>query len=36
MRLDALTQPGWEDVAVYFCERDMTYRTAKLIVVAIL
>jgi hypothetical protein len=29
---DELTQPGWEDTADYFCERDKKYATAKLTV----
>jgi len=30
MKLDELTQPGWEDAADYFCERDKKYGTAEL------
>jgi len=30
MKLDQLTQPGWEDAADYFGERDKKYGTAKL------
>jgi len=30
MKLDELTQPGWEDTADYFCERDEKYGTAEL------
>jgi len=30
MKFDKLTQPGWEDAADYFCERDMTYGTTEL------
>jgi hypothetical protein len=35
MRLDELTQPGWGDAANYFCERDMRYGTAELMVPAV-
>jgi hypothetical protein len=35
MRLDELTQPGCGDVANYFRERDMKYRTAELNVPAV-
>jgi hypothetical protein len=28
MKLDELTQPGWEDVADYFCEQDKMYGTS--------
>jgi hypothetical protein len=35
MRLDELTQPGWEDAANYFRETDMKYGTAKLKVPAV-
>jgi hypothetical protein len=28
MKLDELTQPGWEDAANYFCEQDKKYGTA--------
>ena len=30
MKLDELTQPGWEDAADYFRERDKKYGTAEL------
>jgi hypothetical protein len=30
MKLDELTQPGWEDAADYFSEQDKKYGTAKL------
>ena len=29
MKLDELTQPGWEDAADYFRERDKTYGTTE-------
>jgi len=29
MKPDELTQPGWEDAADYFCERDKKYGTAE-------
>jgi len=29
MKRDKLMQPGWGDVADYFCERDMKYRTTE-------
>jgi hypothetical protein len=29
MKLDKLTQPGWEDAANYFCERDKKYGTSE-------
>ena len=35
MKLDKLTQPGWEDAADYFCEQDKKYGTTKLRVAAI-
>jgi len=35
MRFDELTQPGWEDAADYFRERDMKYGTAELKVPAV-
>jgi len=35
MKLDELTQPGWEDVADNFRERDKKYSTSKLRVLAI-
>jgi len=28
MTLDKLTQPGWEDTAVYLCEREKKYGTS--------
>jgi len=34
-RLDELTQPGWEDAADYFCDRDMKNGTAELRVPAV-
>jgi len=34
IKLDELTQPGWEDAADYFHERDMKYGTSELIVPA--
>jgi hypothetical protein len=30
VKLDELTQPGWEDAADYFCEQDKKYGTAEL------
>jgi len=30
MKLDELTQPGWEDVANYFHDRDKKYGTSKI------
>jgi len=30
MKLDELTQPGWEDAANYFCEEDKKYSTFEL------
>ena len=30
MKLDELTQPGWEDAVDYFCERDEKYGTTEL------
>jgi len=30
MKLDELTQPGWEDAADYLCERDKKYGTCEL------
>jgi len=35
VKLDQLTQPGWEDVADYLCERDKQYGTTELRVLAI-
>jgi len=35
MKLDELTQPGWEDAANYFRERDKKYGTTKLRVLAV-
>jgi len=35
MQHDELTQPGWEDTAGYFCERDMKYGTCELRVTAV-
>jgi len=35
MKLDKLTQLGWEDTAVYFCERDKKYGTSELRVPAV-
>jgi len=35
MRLDELTQPGWEDAEDYFRERDMQYGTTELKVPAV-
>jgi len=35
MKLDELTQPGWEDAANYFCERDKKYGTTELMVPAV-
>ena len=29
MKLDELTQPGWEEAADYFCTRDKQYGTSK-------
>jgi len=34
MKLDELTQPGWEDAADYFRERDKKYGTTELRVLA--
>jgi len=36
MKLDELTQPGWEDAADYFRERDMKYATFELRVPAVI
>jgi len=35
MKLDELTQPGWEDAADYLSERDMKYGTTELTVPAV-
>ena len=35
MKLDELTQPGWEDAADYFSERDKKYGTSELSVPAV-
>jgi len=35
MKLDELTQPGWEDAADYFHERDKQYGTTELRVPAV-
>jgi hypothetical protein len=35
MTIDELTQPGWEDVADYFRERDTKYGTSTLRVPAV-
>jgi len=35
MKLDELTQPGWEDAANYFGERDEKYGTSELMIPAI-
>jgi hypothetical protein len=35
MKLDELTQPGWDDVAKNFCKRDKKYRTSELSVPAV-
>jgi len=35
MKLDELTQAGWEDAADYFCERDKKYGTSELRVPAV-
>jgi len=35
MKLDELTQPGWEDAATYFCERGKKYGTFELRVPAV-
>jgi hypothetical protein len=35
MKLDELTQTGWEDAADYFCERDKKYGTTELKVPAV-
>jgi len=35
MKLDELTQPGWEDAADHFCESDKKYGSSKLMVPAI-
>jgi len=35
MKLDELTQPGWENAADYFCEGDKKYRTSELGVPAV-
>jgi len=35
MKFDKFTQPGWEDAADYFCERDQEYGTSKLRVLAV-
>jgi len=35
MKLDELTQPGWEDAAEYFREQDKTYSTSELRVPAV-
>ena len=35
MKLDELTQPGWEHAADYFCERDEKYGTSELRVPAV-
>jgi len=32
IKLNELTQPGWEDAADYFCERDKKYGTSALMV----
>jgi hypothetical protein len=35
MKFDQLTQPGWEDAADYFCQRDKKYGTSELRVPAV-
>ena len=35
MKFNELTQPGWEDAADYFCERDKTYGRSELRVPAV-
>jgi hypothetical protein len=35
MKLDEITQPGWEDAPDYCCERDKKYSTSKMIVPAV-
>ena len=35
MNLEELTQPGWDDAAASFSERDKTYRTSELSVPAV-
>jgi len=35
MKLNELTQPGWENAADYFCERDKKYGTSELRVPAV-
>jgi len=35
MKLDELTQPGWEDAADFLCEHDKTYGTSQLRVLAV-
>jgi len=35
MKLDELTQPGWDDAANFFCERDKKYGTFELRVPAV-
>jgi len=36
MKLDELTQPGWEDAADYFHEQDEKYGTSELRVPAVI
>ena len=36
MKLDELTQPGWEDEAEYFCERDKKYGSSALRVLEVI
>jgi len=36
IKLDELTQPGWGDMADYFCGRDMKYRKSALKVAAVI
>jgi len=31
-----MTEPGWEDAADYFCERDKRYSTSELMVPAVI
>jgi hypothetical protein len=36
MKLDEFTQPGWENAADYFCDRDKKYGESKLRVPAVI
>jgi hypothetical protein len=36
MKINELTQPGWEDAADYFCERDTKYGTSELMITAVI